>query len=105
MPIHVFRGSYLNDVQSTAREVPVNILIITLYWSYLDAPTEELMKSNIHPSRWGKLNDLSPDEGAGNLGVDEAVAHDQDVDECLPKGASVLHLPYSLVGKESWWFF
>ena len=47
-----------------------------------------------------KLYDLLPDEGAGNLGVDEAVAHDQDVDECLPKGASVLHLPNSLVGKE-----
>ena len=47
-----------------------------------------------------KLYDLLPDEGAGNLGVDKAVAHDQDVDECLPKGASVLHLPYSLVGNK-----
>ena len=44
-----------------------------------------------------KLYDLLPNEGAGNLGVDKAVAHDQDVDECLPKGASVLHLPYSLL--------
>ena len=41
-----------------------------------------------------------PDEGAGDLGVDEAVAHDEDVDECLAKRAAVLHLPNSLVGKE-----
>ena len=41
-----------------------------------------------------------PDEGPGNLGVDEAVAHDQDVDECLAQGTSVLHLPNSLFVKE-----
>ena len=37
-----------------------------------------------------------PNEGAGNLGVDEAVAHDQDVDESLAQGTPVLHLPNSL---------
>ena len=34
-----------------------------------------------------------PDEGPGNLGVDEAVAHDEDVEESLSQRSSVLHFP------------
>ena len=34
-----------------------------------------------------------PDEGPGNLGVDEAVAHDQNVQQRLAQAPSVLHLP------------
>ena len=45
------------------------------------------------------LNDINDsvgevsDEGAGNLGVDEAVAHDQNVEQRLAQAPSVLHLP------------
>ena len=33
------------------------------------------------------------DEGPRDLGVDEAVTHDEDVEQRLPQGSSILHLP------------
>ena len=47
-----------------------------------------LYLDNVNHSPWEV-----PDEGPCYLGVNEAVAHDEDVEERLAQGASVLHLP------------
>ena len=74
--------------------MPYRALIFTLQlWCH------ETKLCQFHQSSLFHLNDIDdgvgevPDESPRDLGVDEAVAHDEDVEQRLAQRSSILHLP------------
>ena len=90
------------NVLAIGQSIAIKVIGLDALIFTLELWCHENKLCQFHQSSLVHLNDIDngvgkvSDEGPGDLGVDEAVAHDQDVYECLPKGASVLHLPNSL---------
>ena len=87
------------NVLAIGQSIAIKVIGLDALIFTLELWCHENKLCQFHQSSLVHLNDIDDgvgkvsDEGPGDLGVDEAVAHDQDVEQRLAQGSSILHLP------------